>query len=172
MDLVLLALRLVHIGSGILWVGGAALFFFYIEPSINKLGPDAQKFVDELINRRKAPIYFAGVAILAVLSGIVLIWRDSDGFQASWITSPTGLGFTIGGLAALIAGLGGNLLIPRTLGQLSAAGAEMSAGGGPPSPELVGRFHAIQERLRLIGLVDIVLLAIAVVGMAVARYLA
>jgi uncharacterized membrane protein len=172
MDVVVLALRIVHIGSGVMWVGGAALFFFYLEPAINTLGQDAEKFVNEVINRRKAPIYFVSISTLAILSGIVLIWRDSNGFQLSWITSSIGLGFTIGGLAALIAWLGGNLLIPRTLGKLTSIGAEIGAAGGPPSPELMARMHAVQERLRLIGLVDIVLLTIAVVGMAVARYLA
>ena len=171
MDLVLLALRIVHIASGVMWVGGAALFFFYIEPAMNTLGPDAEKFVDEVINRRKAPIYFVTVSTLVVLSGAVLYWRDSNGLQGSWITTPTGLALTFAGVAALIAWLGGNLLIPRTLGRLTVIGAEMKAGGGPPSPELMARMHAVQERLRLIGLVDIALLTIAVVGMAVARYL-
>lgn len=171
MDFALLALRVVHIASGIMWVGGAALFFFYIEPTINKLGPEAEKFVDELINRRKVPIYFVSVSTLVILSGVVLYWRDSNGLQGSWITTSTGLALTFAGVAALIAWLGGNLLIPRTLGQLTVIGAEMKAGSGPPSPELMARMHAVQERLRLIGLVDIALLTIAVVGMSVARYL-
>ena len=42
---------------------------------------------------------------------------------------------------------------------------------GPPSGELVSRMHATQERLRLIGLIDIVLLLFAVTAMASARYL-
>ena len=56
MDWLQIVLRIVHIFAGVAWVGGAALFFFYLEPAINKLGPDAEKFVDELVNRRKVPI--------------------------------------------------------------------------------------------------------------------
>ncbi|HET9681964.1 MAG TPA: hypothetical protein VFP19_07990, partial [Candidatus Limnocylindrales bacterium] len=84
MDLVMVALRLLHIISGILWAGGAALFFFYIEPTINKLGPDAEKFVDEVINRRKAPIYFALFSTLTVLGGVLMYWKDSNGLSSDW----------------------------------------------------------------------------------------
>jgi len=167
MDVVAIGLRIVHIVSGVFWVGGAALFFFYLEPTINKLGPEAEKFVDEMVNRRKVPIYFLTVSTLTVLAGLILYWRDYGGID----TSPAGLALGLGGLAALVAWLGGNLLIPKTLGQLTATAAEISAAGGPPSGELAARMHATQERLRLIGMVDIVLLVFAVVAMASARYL-
>ncbi len=171
MELELILFRIVHIVSGVVWVGGAALFFFYIEPAINKLGPDAEKFVDEVVNRRRVPIYFVTASTLTVVGGLWLYWRNSDGFQTAWITSPTGLAFTIGGIATLIAWAGGNLLIPSSLARLGAIGAEMKAAGGPPSAELTDRLHAAQERLHTIGLVDISLLSIAVVAMAIARYL-
>lgn len=171
MDLLMIVLRNVHILSGVLWVGGAALFFFYIEPTLKALGPDAEKFVDELVNRRKVPLYFVTASTLVVVSGAILLWRDSNGLQSSWVTSPAGLAYTVGGLAALIAWIGGNLFIPRTIGQLGAVTAEMRAAGGPPSGELMARMHAVQERLRTIGMIDIVLLTIAVVAMASARYL-
>jgi len=167
MDFVAIGLRIVHIVSGVFWVGGAALFFFYLEPAINKLGPDAEKFVDEVVNRRKIPIYFVTISTLTVLAGVILYWRDYGGID----TSPTGLALGVGGLAALVAWLGGNMLIPKTLGQLTAIAAEIRAAGGPPAGELAARMHATQERLRLIGMIDIVLLVFAVVTMAAARYL-
>lgn len=168
MDVWAVVLRIIHIVSGVLWVGAAGLFFFYLEPAINKLGPDAEKFVDEVVNRRKVPIYFAVLSTLTVLAGFILYWRD---FGLNINTSPFGLALTLGGLAAFIAWLGGNLLIPRTLKQLMAVGGEMKASAGPPSGELVSRMHAAQERLRLIGLIDIGLLLFAVAAMASARYL-
>ena len=171
MDWLQIALRVVHIFGGIAWVGGAALFFFYLEPAINKLGPDAEKFVDEVINKRKVPIYFAAASTLTVAAGLWLYWRDSNGLQAAWIGSPTGLAFTIGGIAALIAWAGGNLLIPRTLMQLNAQVGQMKAVGGPPTPEMVAALQAIQHRLRRLGLADLILLGIAVLAMAAARYL-
>ena len=167
MDGLAVVLRIVHIICDVLWVGGSALFFFYLEPTMNKLGPDAEKFVDEMINRRKAPIYFVATSTLAVLAGVALYWRDFGGIS----TSPFGLALGLGGVAGLIAWLGGNLLIPRTLGKLGAIAGEMKAAGGPPSEELMARMHATQQRLRLVGAVDIVLLALSVAAMASARYL-
>lgn len=167
MDVVAIALRIVHIVSGVFWVGGAALFFFYLEPAISRLGPDAEKFVDEVVNRRKVPIYFATFSTLTVVAGVILYWRDFGGID----TTPHGLALGLGGLAAIVAWLGGNLLIPRTLGQLAAIGAEVRAAGGLASDELGARMHSTQERLRLIGMIDIVLLVFAVVAMATARYL-
>jgi hypothetical protein len=164
-------LRIVHIVAGVLWVGGAAMFFFYIEPTMKALGPDAEKFTNEMMNRRHVPIYFFAVSTLTVVGGVLLYWPDSSGLSLSWISSSTGLVFTLGAIAGLAAWLGGNLLIPRTIGQLGAIGAEMKSVAGPPRTELVGRLYAAQERLHTIGLVDIVLLAISVVGMAVAREL-
>ena len=171
MDWLQIVLRIVHIFAGVAWVGGAALFFFYLEPAINKLGPDAEKFVDELVNRRKVPIYFLAASTLTIVFGLFLYWRDSNGLQLSWIQSPEGLVFTVASVTALLAWAGGNLLIPRTLTQLIATAAQMKAAGGPPSPQVLGAMHAIQERLRMIGLIDLILLGIALLGMATARYL-
>jgi hypothetical protein len=168
MDGFAIVLRIVHIVGGVFWVGGAALFFFYLEPTMNKLGPDAEKFVDELINRRKLPIYFVTASTLTAIAGIILYWRDFGRIETS---SSFAVALGIGGLAALIAWLGGNLLIPQTLGKISGIVTEMKAAGGPPSEELMGRLHANQERLRLIGAIDLVLLAFAVAAMASARYL-
>src|SRR5260221_1567310 len=91
------------------WAGGAALFFFYLEPTINKLGPDAEKFVDEVINRRKLPQYFMIVSTLTVLGGALLYYQDAGGFQL-W-TSTTGIVFTVGAVAAIIAWLAGGILV-------------------------------------------------------------
>jgi hypothetical protein len=167
MDIVAVVLRVVHIVAGVLWVGAAGLFFFYLEPAINKLGPEAEKFVDEIVNRRKVPIYFVVLSTLNVLAGVILYWRDFGGIS----TSPFGLALGLGGVAALIAWLGGNLLIPQTLGKLMAIGAEMKASAGPPPADLVARMQATQARLRRIGLIDIVLLLFSVIAMASARYL-
>jgi len=167
MDLFYAALRVLHIGSAILWAGGAALFFFYIEPTINKLGPDAEKFVDELINKRKAPIYFAATSTVAVLAGLALYYRQAGGFQL-WTTTP-GLIYTVGAIAAIIAWIGGNLLITPAGKNVGAIGQEMKNAGGPPSADLMGRMHAAQERLRTIGKWDLVLIGIAILGMESAR---
>jgi uncharacterized membrane protein len=161
--------RVIHIGSAIVWAGGAAFFFFYVEPTINKLGPDAESFVDELL-RRKLPIYFLVASSLAVIGGVSLYIRDAGGVRL-WLDSTAGTVFTIGGLSAIIAWIGGNALIPSTAIKMQGIVHEMKAAAGPPPADALDRLHAAQERLRAIGAVDLLLIAIAIVCMETARYL-
>ena len=74
-------------------------------------------------------------------------------------------------VAAVIAWIGGNAFIPRGFMELGRLGAEAAAAGGPPSADMQARIHAVQERLRMIGIIDTVLLLIAVVTMESAKYL-
>jgi uncharacterized membrane protein len=167
MDWLYIVFRVLHIGSAMLWAGGVALFFFYVEPTINKLGPDAEKFVDEVVNKRKAPVYFAVVSTLTIIGGFALYYRDAGGFQL-WTTTE-GIIFTVGAVAAILAWIGGNALITPGLKLVGAIGQEMKAAGGPPSAELVARMHAAQARLRSVGLWDLVLIGVAILFMESAR---
>ena len=58
-----------------------------------------------------------------------------------------------------------------TARQIAALGQEMQAAGGPPSPTQMAKMKALQQRLHNAGIVDAVLLGIAVAGMAIARYM-
>jgi uncharacterized membrane protein len=164
-----LIFRLVHIVSGILWVGGALLIFLYLEPAATKLGPAAETFMNEIFFNRKLPIYFALASTLTVIAGAALYLRGAGGL-ALW-GGTTGTVLTIGALSAIIAWIGGNAFIPRNFMKLQALGAEAAAAGGPPSADLQTRIHAVQERLRLIGVIDTVLLLVAVIAMESAKYL-
>jgi hypothetical protein len=170
MDWFSVVFRVVHIGSAIVWAGGAALFFFYIEPTITKLGPDAETFVDELLNKRKLPIYFAVASTLAVIGGVSLYIRDAGGLRL-WLDSTAGTVFSIGALAAIVAWIGGNAFIPATAIRMQALIVEMKSAGGPPTAEALARLHAAERRLRRIGAIDLALIGIAVLCMETARYL-
>lgn len=169
MDWFSIVFRVLHIGAAILWAGGAALFFFYLEPTMNKLGLDAERFIDEVLNKRKLPIYFMVASTVAVIGGLILYVRDAGGLKL-WLDSTAGVVFTIGGLAAIIAWIGGNALIPSTAIKIQGIIGEIKASGGAPSDEVVGRLHASQERLRKIGAIDLALIGIAVLCMETARY--
>jgi uncharacterized membrane protein len=170
MDPLFIVLRFVHIISGVLWVGGAFFFFLFIEPTANELGPDAEKFMQRVVVQRRMPIYFLIFSGLAVLAGLTLYWIDSSGLQAVWLRSGFGIAMTIGGVVGLIAFLGGSFMIKPNVDRLAAIGAEIRAGGGPPTEAQVAELRAVQRRLRSIGLVDLILLIVAVIAMASARY--
>jgi uncharacterized membrane protein len=170
-DWFLIVFRILHITSAIIWAGGTALFFFYLEPTITKLGPDAEKFVEEVVNKRKLPQYFAIFSSLTVLGGLFLYFRQAGGIQL-WTTAGTeSTVFTIGGIAGIIAWAIGGALIAPGVKKVGMVGAEIKAAGGPPTAELMTKLHAAQESLRMAGTVDIVLVGIAVLCMSTARYL-
>lgn len=170
MDLYLIVLRIVHILGGVFWVGAAITFFFFIEPTAKALGPQAQPFMKQMLGVRRFPVYILTANLLVVLSGILLYWRDSNGFRIEWITTGPGLGFTIGGVAAIAATAVGGLFIRPNVERFAALGDRLAAAGGPPTEEQLGEVHALQETLRRIGAIDLALLTVAVLTMATARY--
>ena len=111
------------------------------------------------------------VATLTVLSGAALYWRDSSGLQLAWITSPSGAAFTIGGLAAIIAFVGGFVLIGPGIAAQTAVRQELAAGDGVPTAAQQERLAWADRRLRLANRVDLPLIILAGLTMAVGRYI-
>lgn len=171
MDLLLIFFRIIHVGSAMIWFGGAIVSSFFLQPTVEALGTAGQPFMEHLMKRRKMGIMFPIVAALTILSGAVLYWRDSDGLQLTWITSPTGLAYTIGGLAAIIAFVGGAILIGPGIAEQTAVRGELAAGDGVPTAAQRERLDRAEGRLKLAGRIDLPLLILAGLTMAVARYL-
>jgi hypothetical protein len=171
MDLLLIVLRVVHIGAAMIWFGGAIIGGFFLTPTAQALGKAAQPFMEHLMRRRRMGIFFPIVAGLTVLSGVALYWRDSAGLQAAWISSPSGLAFTIGGLAAIIAFVGGFVLVGPSVAEQTAVQTELAQGDGVPSDAQRQRLERAGRRMQLANRIDAPLLVLAALTMAVARYL-
>jgi hypothetical protein len=171
MDALLIFFRIIHVGSAMIWFGGTIVSAFFLQPTVEALGTAGQPFMEHLMNRRKLGIMFPIVAALTVLSGAVLYWHDSGGLQLTWITTPTGLAFTVGGLAAIIAFVGGGILVGPGIAEQTAVRGELAAGDGVPTAAQQERLDRADRRLRLAGRVDLPLLLLAGLTMAVARYL-
>jgi uncharacterized membrane protein len=170
MDWYLIVLRAFHIAAGAFWVGAAFTTFGFLEPTIAKLGPDAQKFVEEVMTRRRFPQAVTTATVVAVVAGALLYWRDSGGLQLSWITSPSGIGFTIGAVAAIVVFIVGPTVLLPNFGKLAAIGSRLAAEQRPPTPEEGAEMAKAQETLKLTGRVDFALLSVAILCMATARY--
>jgi len=111
-------------------------------------------------------VFFPIVATLAAL-----YWRVSGGLQPAWISSPSGLAFTIGGLAAIAAFVGGLVLIGPSMAARTAVQQELATGDGVPSEAQRRRLEWADRRMRLANRVDLPLLLLAGLTMAVGRYL-
>ncbi|HYI67879.1 MAG TPA: hypothetical protein VEW95_13240 [Candidatus Limnocylindrales bacterium] len=171
MDPLLILLRIVHVGAAMIWFGGAIVSSFFLQPTVETLGAKAGPFMEHLMVRRKMGVLFPVVAGLTILSGAALYWRDSNGLNGAWITSATGLAFTIGGLAAIIAFVLGGILIGPGIAEQTAVRGELANSNGEPTPEQRDRLARAEGKLKLAGRIDLPLLILAALTMAVARYL-
>jgi len=163
-------LRIVHIVAGTLWVGAAVLYLFYISPSVKATAPAGTKFHQYFIARQKYPIFMSIISALTVVAGAILLWRDAGGQLASWITTGPGLGFTIGAVASLIVFFMGIFMMSPRGKRLGELGAQIEAAGGPPTPEQLAELQTLDQQLHTLEWVDFILLMIALVTMATARY--
>jgi hypothetical protein len=127
--------------------------------------------MDHLTTRRRMGIFFPVVALLTVVSGVALYWRDSGGLQLSWITTPTGVGFTIGGLAGIASLILGAILVGPSIAEQTTVQTELAASDGPPTAAQQERLDRADRRMELANRVDLPLMILAGLMMAVARYL-
>ena len=171
MDWWLIVFRLVHVVPAMMWLGGAVIGGFFLQPAAAALGPTGQSFMEYLIKRRRMGVFFPVVATSTILGGAALYWVDSGGLQFGWITSPSGMAFTIGGVAALAAFVGGLVLIGPGIAEQNAVHAELARGDGVPTDDQRRRLARAEGRQRLAGRIDMPLLLLAALTMAVARYL-
>ena len=169
MDWLLLVLRVAHVGGALIWFGGAFLSALFLDPTARALGPSGAAFMQQLL-RRGVALMFPIVATVTIVSGIALYWRDSGGLQAAWIGSPAGLTFTIGGLAAIGAFVGGMMLIGPSEAAKSAVHQELAASGAAPTAEQQARLDRADASMRLATRIDLPLLTLAALTMAIGRY--
>lgn len=161
--------RLIHIVFGALWVGAAVFAAFFLLPTVRALGPAGGPVMQQLTQVRKVPVYMMLLAILTILSGIGLYWRDSSGFTGEWMHTGTGAILGLGGLLGILAVVLGMAIVTPTakrLGELAA----MQGSGGPPAPAQVTEMQTLQARMARFMSIVAVLLLLATAAMAIARY--
>ena len=167
MDYLFLTLRIVHILAGVFWVGGTLMMTFFIAPTVGALGDAGPKFVAHLVRNLKFTTRMSIAAGLTAFAGIWLYWIDSNGFEAAWMMSSVGTGFGIGtGLGAI--GFVFGILIGRTTNALVQLGGQVQ---GKPTPEQAARLQLLQKRQARYSRVTAVSLILAVIFMAMARFL-
>ncbi len=166
MDFYVLLLRIIHIVGGAFWAGSAFLLAGYVGPAAGQAGPAGAKFMQSFVLGTRYVVAISAAAGLTVLTGLLLYWRASGGLQTEWMSTGTGVMFTIGGLAGISALVAG-ILTGSTSRKLAEFGASLE---GPPTPEQGAEIAQLQNRLANLGAISSVLLVIALIAMASAQY--
>jgi uncharacterized membrane protein len=162
--------RLIHIITGVYWVGAVLFVNSLLGPSVMAAGPDGAKVMQQLVKRRYYEIVI-GAATLTLISGLYLIWYDSDGFSGGWFATHFGQGISTGMLAAILAYILGLFVVRPALYRMLALGGQMAQASAGDRPAIEQEMAAARGRLVTAGGVAAVFLLVAVSAMAVARYL-
>lgn len=163
-----IVLRTLHILSGTLWVGSAIFITLFLEPTVRKAGAAGGQFMEKLMSESSLVKYMIASSLLTVVTGVILYGIDSN-FESSWIASREGVIFSIGSLAGLVAYGTGQFVIAPTAARIGALGHEMAVAGGPPTQVQLSKMDSLQARAALSGRLELILMVIAVAGMAGAR---
>ena len=162
-------LRLLHILSGVFWVGSVLFTARFLMPSLQGAGPAAGPVLAQL-GQRRMPLIMMMTALVTVASGIWLMAIASGGAMGAWMRSGPGRTFGIGGaLAILTLVVGMSINIPAT-NRMAAINKGAAARGGPPTPAEAAELERLQRRVGIGTRIVSVLLVLATAAMAVARY--
>jgi uncharacterized membrane protein len=168
MDIFLLVLRLVHVFAGALWIGGALMMNFFVGSSIRATTQAEEQFADYLKAGTRLSTPLTVSAILTILAGGILYWRNSQGFTSLWMSAGPGIGYGIGAVSAL-AGFVFGIMLGQLNKKIIWIRGEIK--GGKPTPEQLAQLRKIQNQFKVISPINASSLIIAVVFMSIARYM-
>jgi len=155
----LLLMRLLHILSGIFWVGTMMFNTGFLLPAFRDAGPDGAK-VGAALAKRRFMVVMPIVALVTILSGFWLFWRTSAGFQATFMQSHMAKALSFGAACAIVAFIIGVVVVRPAMVQAMALAQS--------NPQ---RAQVLRVRTDVAGRLVTGLVALAAAAMAVARYI-
>jgi uncharacterized membrane protein len=169
MNLLIIILRILHIMAGVSWAGGAIHYFLFIGPTATATAPESQKFMSYLLEQKRWTKFMSDMSLLTILPGGALYYRIGR-VNWGWVTTPSGVGFTVGAIAGILLFAAGHLLIAPRINTMGKISREIQANGGSASAQQTARLNQIQKDMEIIGKVDFVLMLVALLAMSTARY--
>lgn len=165
----IVVLRLVHLLTGTFWVGTAIFTAAFLLPAMSQAGPAAAGVMSGL-QRRKLMVWLPLAALLALISGLRLLWLVSGGFSPAYFATSRGLTFAVSGSLAVVAFLLGLLISRPAMSRAAMLGQRAASAEADERDRLASEIQALRRRAAATGLWVAVLLILATAGMAVARY--
>ena len=125
----------------------------------------------QLIGVRRLPVVSMIAAILTVLSGLGMYWRNYSLSHGVWASSTQGMTFGTGAVFGLITlGVGMGVLTPAAK-KLTELTASIASAGGPPTAEQAATMAALQGRMLAGGGAGAGVRTITGINNGIARYL-
>ena len=166
----MLAMRFIHILTGVFWAGAVFFVAGFLLPAMQASGPNAGPVMRQIVAVRRYPIVLMIAAILTVLSGGWMYWRNMSLSSGTWAGSASGITYGIGAVSALLTLALGMAVITPTSKKLMRLGATLAQAGAPPTAEQTATMAALQHRMYVMSRLGALLLAVTVITMGIARY--
>jgi hypothetical protein len=161
--------RLIHIVSGVLWVGAAVMLAAYVIPAA-RASDAGLRYLRELIWVRNLPRYLNVVLALAVLSGLALYGNLLMLTRGGFAMSRRGMLLGCGGLAALIAAAIATFAAAPAIHRALELGERLQSDGTEREQEhRAGIAQALRRYGNSMWIVVVLLLGTASI-MAISRY--
>jgi hypothetical protein len=162
----MIVLRLLHIVSGVFWVGTAIFTRFFLVPSVAATAESGQAFMRHLTAKTGLTGRVTLASYLTVVSGAALFWIDSQGFTSAWRSSGAGIGFGLGALAGLV-GFGFGQIVGRNAALIGKWGSQVQ---GAPTAEQIAALDQARRKMNAASATSTTFLLASLVFMATARY--
>jgi uncharacterized membrane protein len=162
-------LRLIHIFAGVFWAGTVFLLARFLLPSFKAAGSAGDKVVQQMF-LRKIGVAIPVSALLAVLSGFTMYWRNNSASAGAWAGSRPGMVYGIGGAAALVALILGAAMIGPSLEKSVKLQLAAEAAARALTAEETATIGKMKARAAQMTGIAAVLLVITVAAMAIGRY--
>lgn len=164
----MIILRVIHVLAGIVWVGGTIFMWWFVTPTVRRLGPQGGAFMRSLLLESPYPLVIGVVNLLTVIAGILMYFQTSGNFSSDWMGTPQGIVLSIGAVAGLVAAAQGFIIIFPVVRKIQALMRQME---GPPSPEQAAMMGGYQASMARNTNIILILMLISVVCMESFRYI-
>ena len=161
-----LVIKVLHVLFGVFWVGSAMVNVRFLLPSVEASGPAGGVFMRELMGVRKYPVAITIAGLLTVIAGFLLLWHVTLGFQPEQFRGFHRMMLSTGIAAALFAFLHGVTAIAPNAFRMGKLAESLQ---GPPTPEQAAELEMRRGKLKRGATVSLVLLVIALIGMALSH---
>ncbi len=167
----LLILRLVHILSGIFWVGSLIFTSFFLIPAIGS-SPAVAGPVMAALQKRRLFTILPIAALLTIASGLRLLSIASAGFSSAYFSTATGRTFAASAVAATVAFLLSVLISRPGFVRIGRLGASLAIGTDEGARQrITAEMQRLSRRVTIANAIVVALLLSAAAGMATARYM-
>lgn len=165
-----LTMRVLHIVTGVFWAGSIFFLVSFLQPAFKDAGPDGAK-VFAALRARRMFTWTPVLAFVTIVSGLWLYMIRMGGGSA-WARTQEAMTLGTGAIASLLAFVIGWFVMRSST--LKAADLAQAAGPMPAGAERdakMAEVMSLRKRATMATRAVATLLLVAVISMAVARYI-